>query len=203
MSPLPTYPLAFTCPVGRDWRAPSDEDCFNAWDRYAMPGHIRAQSLAVAEIATAIAMRGLDLGYAVHVATVRASALLHDLAKDYTIRWGGSHAQLGAAWAMELTGNPVLAQGIAHHVWWPFPLDVPAFLMPMAVIYADKRVRHTEIVSIEDRFSDLIVRYGHIAQSRENIRANLEQTVELERLLGQHLKVDLHACAFDRGRLVE
>ena len=34
-----------------------------------------------------------------------AAGLLHDLAKTYCIRHGGSHAQLGAAWVLEATGQ--------------------------------------------------------------------------------------------------
>ena len=45
------------------------------------------------------------LGFDVCPATVRASALLHDIAKTYCIRYGGSHAQLGAAWALSETHN--------------------------------------------------------------------------------------------------
>ena len=64
---------------------PSDEECFAWWDAYEMPEHIRQHSMLAAEVATAIARMGEAAGLPVCVQTVRASTLLHDLAKFYVI----------------------------------------------------------------------------------------------------------------------
>jgi len=186
-----------------DWRTPSDEECLGHWDRYDMPEHIRRHSLLVAEVATAMARRARELGADVCVQTVRASALLHDLAKAYTIAYGGNHNQIGAAWALELTGNPLVSHGIIHHVHWPFEPDVERHFLPLAVLYSDKRVRHDNLVSVRERFEDLLSRYGLTEDIAANIRRTLNDTLTLERLLNEYLKVDLNACAFDSGRLVQ
>ncbi len=138
----------------------------------------------------------------IHVPTVFASALLHDLAKMYSITHGGNHSQLGGAWAMALTGNPLLAQGVMHHVYWPFAMDVERFFVPLAVLYGDKRVSHDRIVRIEDRFGDLLERYGKTPAVRERIHTTNRQAKDIEDALSRLLEIDLNAHAFDRGRLV-
>jgi len=164
--------------------------------------HVREHSLAVADIATFLAVQAKELGMNVDIPTVRASALMHDIAKTYSIRHGGNHSQLGGAWTMELTGNPVIASGVTHHVYWPFELDITKYFTPLAVIYADKRVNHTTLVSIKQRFEDLVIRYGIPLGLRDKIKTTEDQALALEKLLCDILEVDLNECDFDSGRLV-
>ncbi|MEF2145180.1 MAG: HD domain-containing protein [Desulfovibrionaceae bacterium] len=168
-----------------------------------MPAHIRRHSHMVAQVSTHLAVLAEEAGLEVAPARVRASALLHDIAKAYTIDHGGNHSQLGASWVMDATGDPGLAQGVMHHVYWPFDLILPEFILPLAVIYGDKRVAHDRIVSLEDRFQDLMDRYGKTELIRERITATHEQAVAVERLFSETLKVDLSENTFDRGRLVD
>lgn len=168
-----------------------------------MPEHIRAHSELVAELAGILADRAVAVGFAVNPEWVRASGLLHDLAKSYTIRHGGNHAQLGGAWVLAETGNPVIAQGVMHHVYWPWHMDLEAWFLPLAIIYADKRVKHDHVVTLADRFDDLLERYGHTERIRERIRESHQQATTIERALETRLGIRLHASTIDRGRLVE
>ncbi len=181
---------------------PTDQQCLDFCRDYAMPEHIINHSLAVARVATCVAQKAVDAGLDEDVQSVRASALLHDLAKSYTIRYGGNHGQLGGAWVLALTRNPRIAMGVLHHVHWPFEMDVRRHFLPLTVSYADKRVQHDAIVSVEERFEDLIARYGDTRAIRGRIRATLEQARQLERALEELLEVDLNACSFDHGGLV-
>jgi hypothetical protein len=204
MAPLwPELPAPPERRPGPRWRVPTEAQCLGWWDRFGMPGHIRDHSRKVARVAGFVAEAGLRRGLVACVDTVHASALLHDLAKIYCIRHGGNHSQLGGAWAMALTGNPVLAQGVAHHVYWPFAVDLQRFFMPLAVLYADKRVSHDRIVPIEDRFGDLLDRYGKNPEIRERIHTTNRQAKDIEGALSRLLEIDLNAHDFDRGRLVE
>jgi putative nucleotidyltransferase with HDIG domain len=198
-STLPPPPPARTDP---GLFVPDDAECIRYWGLYAMLDNVAEHSRMVAEVATLLARRAVEMGLDVDVPTVRASALLHDLAKTYCIRHGGNHSQLGGAWVAELTGNPVIACGVTHHVYWPFALDVARYFTPLAVLYADKRVNHNRLVSIEKRFDDLIVRYGIPLNLQDTINETKEQALELEQLLCDTLEVDLNACDFDSGRLV-
>lgn len=181
---------------------PTEEECRALWEHFEMLPHIRDHSLAVACVAVFLAKRALEAGLGVNVGEVRAAALLHDLAKTYTIHYGGNHCQLGGAWVQELTGNPAVAQGVTHHVHWPGEIDVTRNFLPLAVIYSDKRVKHNRVVTLDERFSDLMERYGTTEHIRERIGRSFNQAREIERALSQAIGVDLHAHSFDCGGLV-
>lgn len=166
------------------WRVPSEARCVALWDRFEMPEHIRAHSRKVALVACQVAEAAIAKGIPACLDTVRASALLHDLAKAYCIKFGGNHSQLGGAWAMAVTGNPLLAQGVIHHVYWPFAVDLRRFLTPLAVLYGDKRVAHDQVVPIEQRFDDLLARYGKTEDIRERIHCTNRQAKNVEDALG-------------------
>ena len=194
----PAAPLA-----ARVSAVPSDAECRGLWDAFDMLPNVRAHSELVACIATALAEAAARAGLAVNVAEVRAAAMLHDLAKTYTIRYGGNHCQLGAAWVQDLTGNPTLSQGVLCHVSWPHPVDLRADFLPLALIYSDKRVKHNQIVTLEARFDDLLVRYGKTDYIRMRIHESFEQAEAIERALAETLGMDLHESTFGCGGVVE
>ena len=203
VSPLSALPfLPQLC--GKSGAAPGDAACFALWDKYAMLPNIRRHSLLVAHIATALARMAEALGLPVRAAQVRASALLHDIAKTYCVRYGGSHAQVGAAWTVAETGNYAVAQGVMLHVWWPWslPQGTDICALPFFVMYADKRVRHDACVTLEERYDDLLQRYGRTEEAREGIRAAYRQGKTIEDALAVLLGWSLHEDSFDSGRLV-
>ena len=200
--PLTRLPPLDFPPCGR--AAPSEEGCRALWDKYDMPEHIRAHSEQVARFSVILAELAAGRGCAVQVEEVRACGLLHDIAKSYTLRYGGSHAQLGAAWALAETGHAGIAQGILHHVYWPWPLrEETLCTLPILVLYADKRTRHADFVTLEERFADLEVRYGLHEQARQGIETSRRQAVSIERALSARLGMKLDAYTPDSGRLVK
>ncbi|GAB6113461.1 HD domain-containing protein [Desulfomicrobium salsuginis] len=189
---------------------PSDAECRVWWDEYGMYDHIKMHSELVAAVATSLAEMAADKGLGNpdglsrddFVQSVRAAGLLHDLGKTWSIVHGGNHSQLGAAWTMELTRNPRIAQGVVHHVHWPGELDAENFFLPLAVIYADKRVKHDKIVNLHERFEDLFARYGHTERSRALVRRAHDQGKAIEHLFSTILGEEIHEYPFDRRRLV-
>lgn len=176
--------------------APSEAQCEQWWDRFGMPEHIRVHSRQVARVACYVAEAAIERGLPVCLETVRASALLHDLAKAYCIVHGGSHSQLGGAWTVALTGNPLVAQGVTHHVYWPFPVDVERHFTPLAVLYGDKRVAHENIVPLEQRFDDLVSRYGTTPEIIDRIHETNRQGAEIEQAFARLLEIDLTCASF-------
>ncbi|HJD96367.1 HD domain-containing protein [Mailhella massiliensis] len=180
-------------PADPSWAVPDEMQCALLWDKYEVPPHIRDHCRAVAGVAVEIVSRAeergvIPAGRALSVPLARAAALLHDIAKNYTIRHGGSHAQLGAAWVREETGNPLLAQAVLFHVEWPWSGgemdDVrDPMRLPIIVAYADKRVRHTQVVSVKERFDDLLVRYGISADKMETIAVNYAHVQAVEQAI--------------------
>jgi len=195
----PGFPLADPPAVSF---VPTNAECLRLWDAYGMLPNVRAHSLMVGHMATSLAEGAKLAGLSVDVAAVRAAALLHDLAKTYTIRYGGNHCQLGGAWVQELTGNPAVAQGVVCHVYWPGVLDLRQYFLPLAIIYSDKRVKHNQIVSLEGRFDDLLVRYGKTAYIRARILQSFQQAAAIEKALAATLGMELHERTFGCRRLV-
>lgn len=184
---------------------PRREDCDALWERYAMLDNIRAHSEKVAAFALALALHAKERGLNVQPEAVLAAGLLHDLAKTYTIHHGGNHAQLGAAWVMRETGNGPIAQAVLAHVFWPWGEDADndALFMPLAILYADKRVMHDSYVQLDQRFEDLLVRYAVNDYVRTKIERSHEQGKRVEAALSRRMGVRLDEYIADSGRLVK
>ena len=171
-----------------------------------MPEHIRNHSKQVALFAGLLAERALhrEPGLALDVKDVRLCGLLHDIAKYYTLLHGGSHAQLGAAWLIAETGRRDLAQGVMHHVYWPWEIaNSEVCSLPLLVMYADKRTMHANFVTLPERFEDLLTRYGIDDYTRQRITVAHQQALELETALSARLGMELDAYTPDSGRLVK
>lgn len=204
-----TLPLAIAAKQAKGmFLVPREEDCHALWDKYHMLDNIREHSTGVAQVAAGMAELAQAQGVAVNREMAVAAGLLHDIAKTYTIRHKGNHAQLGAGWVMQETRNPVLANAVLHHVHWPWENRLEALVgddshfVTMAIIYADKRVMHHQFVSIEDRYADLLERYGTTEQIRKNIMASLAQGKYIEQAFSRRFGVHLNEYTLDSGRLV-
>ncbi len=187
-----------------DWSVPNREECFALWDKYSMPQHIRAHSLVVAGFATCVAQRLAAQGANVHVPSVLASGLLHDLGKFYTIKHGGSHGQIGGAWVVSETRNPHIAQGVVQHVRWPWNIDetIDVWLLSYCIIYSDKRVMHDRVVTPEERYVDLIERYGVTEDAKVRITSSHRQGQEIGAALSRRARMNFDEYTFDSGQLV-
>jgi len=203
--------LTFALAVKLNQRAgliPRPEDCRDLWDEYEMLPNIREHSLKVAVLALDLAQKARAVGMNVSEEATYAAGLLHDLGKTYSIHFGGSHAQTGASMVLRATRNPVIARAVLYHVDFPWndrmaecACDADYFVT-FAVFYADKRVRHDEYVPLEDRFADLIKRYGKNDYALERIQASRVQGKYVEAVLSERLGVSLDAYTPDYGRLV-
>lgn len=185
---------------------PRKEDCHALWDHYAMLDNIRAHSTLVADMACAIGHQARQKGLNVSVEALLAAGMLHDLGKTYTIAHGGSHAQLGASWVMRETRNGPIAQAVMFHVHWYWPeewLDDERLLLTAITLYADKRVKHDAFVGLDERFDDLLARYGVDDYVREKVAASHMQGKRVEAALSRRLGVELHEYTADSGRLVK
>ena len=187
---------------------PRVEDCMEMWQRYAMLDNIQEHSKKVGAFVKALAQAANARHIPIDEDLAFATGLLHDLGKTYCITHGGSHAQVGAAWAMAETRNALIAQGVLLHVHFPWEdklkecLQDNRFFLILAVIYADKRVRHDEYVSINERFADLRKRYGKSKEALDRIEVSRQQGLVIEQSLSQQLGIELDAYTPDYRRLV-
>jgi putative nucleotidyltransferase with HDIG domain len=183
---------------------PTQAECAALWNKYGMLPNIREHSSQVALVVAWLGGQLKARGVNVNRPLILAGALLHDIAKSYTIKYGGSHAQLGAGLVVRETGSHRLAQMVYHHVYWPWELDIEneAMLPSLLVLYADKRVKHDRIVTMEERFEDLMERYGVNETARAHIELSREQGLVIEKALCKRLGVGVDEYSFDCRRLV-
>lgn len=187
---------------------PRPEDCRMLWDKYEMMSHIRDHSSKVAVFMLALAKLANKAGLKINEDAAYAVGMLHDLGKTYCIQYKGSHAQVGATWVMRETRNAPISRAVLLHVHFPWEdlleetIRDTNFFLPIAVIYADKRVRHDEYVSIDERFVDLRARYGVSDYVLGRIEVSRQQGVTIEKALSKILGIDLNAYTPDYGRLV-
>lgn len=184
--------------------APDELVCKKLWDKYAMMAHIRRHSLLVAHVAATLAAWAAERGVNVDVEAVEAAGLLHDIAKTWCVRHGGSHAMIGASWTIQETRHYGIAQAVLLHVHWPWDLPKGAAIccLPIFVLYADKRVKHDKCVTLNERFDDLLTRYGKTQRAITGIHQSWEQARIIEAALSRQLQQDLNEHTFDCGRLV-
>jgi len=174
-------------------RIPESKTCYELLSRYGVPGHIieHSQKVALVTLYMWECLRDENLHF--DFGLLLSAALLHDIAKMESIRNGQDHAVLGAEW-IELEGYPEVAEIVLNHVILETDLDGPIVAKEI-IYYADKRVRHIEIVSVSDRLKDLRSRYGTDSVSM-GCMAELEAlTLAVEEKLFAPLKITPEAIS--------
>ncbi|MEW6218560.1 MAG: HD domain-containing protein [Thermodesulfobacteriota bacterium] len=154
--------------------------------RYRVPAHVVAHSQRVAQIGVLLAADLAAAGVALSVDLVEAGGLLHDIAKMIAMEDGGNHAVRGEDLLAKL-GYPEVGRLVGQHIlltdWQPGEDPNEAAL----VFYADKRVRHEEVVSLADRFVDLMARYGRTPEIRQRLDRMNQHTFALEETIFSRL----------------
>ncbi len=160
---------------------PSIDRCLSLMDEFAMLDNIREHSIMVARVADAV-LAGLNPRSVDESPPPRdlvvSGALLHDIAKTRCIKDHCDHCRIGSAICNDL-GYPEIAEIVLEHVILAdFPVDrykKGVFLAKEIVHYADKRVLHDQVVSLDTRLDYILDRYGnndpvHCTLIRKNFR---------------------------------
>jgi len=165
-------------------------------DSYAMLDNIRAHSLTVARVAEALLtgmaeskVNGTQLP---DTALVLAGALLHDIAKTICLNTQCDHARKGRDICQDL-GYPDIGEIVREHVVLKdFSTDrygQGIFFAKEIVYYADKRVRHDRVVSLDERMAYIIERYGNNDKQRHKV---IEENFQRCKTLEHHLFCHIH-----------
>ncbi|MFZ5452209.1 MAG: HD domain-containing protein [Thermodesulfobacteriota bacterium] len=150
---------------------PSKDDCLALMAAHGMLPNIREHSFQVNRVALALGKALAAAGCHLHLPLIEAGALLHDLGKTPCLKNGQKHAEWGATLLTEL-GYPEVAQIVKEHVYLASDPASPQPLRETEVVnYADKRVLHTRVVLLSERFADLMERYGRTPEARERLAA--------------------------------
>ncbi len=157
-------------------RIPSVDECLEIMEHHGMLFHIRSHSILVARVAAIMAEALNRKGWNLDIPSIVAGALLHDIAKTRSLQ-GGNHAEMGRKIVLEM-GYPEVARIVGSHV--DCGSEIPCTINEALLVnYADKRVQHDRVVSLKERFKDLLARYGKTPAKRTRFR---EMARNMERL---------------------
>ena len=165
-----------------------------------MLDNIRAHSIMVARVAQVLFQQLADSSKTTPSTLpsedlVLAGALLHDIAKTPCLKNHCDHARHGRDICLEL-GYPEVAKVVREHVnitdFSMTRYESGHFLATELVYYADKRVRHVEIVSIEERLEYILENYGNNDPQRYSlIKENFDKCRQLEASLFSNIGMNI------------
>jgi putative nucleotidyltransferase with HDIG domain len=159
---------------------PSWAECLELMDTHGMLPNIRKHSFRVMQVASFLGEAMAETGIGLSLPLVTAGALLHDLGKTPCLGTLNNHAEFGAV-ILEGLGYPHVAQVVREHVHlFTDIIDKRPVREAELVNYADKRVLHDQVVTLEARFADLKVRYGRTSEALARIKATETRSRALE-----------------------
>jgi putative nucleotidyltransferase with HDIG domain len=138
---------------------PSVQQCFALMTKYEMLENIKAHSIMVERIASLMAHGLQEAGEKLSLNLVTAGALLHDIAKTQSLKTKEDHSAKGSEICLQNHLDEIADIVAEHVVLKAFSRQGPV-LEKEIVYYADKRVNHDTIVTLEERLAYLVRQYG-------------------------------------------
>jgi uncharacterized protein len=179
---------------------PTREECLRLMGEYGMLENIVAHSLEVARVALFLSMELNKKGQRIDLGLVEAASLLHDLTKTECLKTKEDHAQTGSR-LLKKMGYERIGDVVAQHIWLCKEGDPSSVSEEEIVNYADKRVMHDRIVSLEERFNDLKERYGRIERAMNYLERLQKEIYGIENKIFYILQInpgDLQDLQLDR-----
>jgi len=167
--------------VPRD-SVPSVDQCYTLLQRYHVPDHIIHHSEMVCKVAVFLAYELNKQGENFSIPEVKAAALLHDITKMEGIEKRQDHARTGKELLHKL-GFKRIGEIVAEHITLQNGRSIRSLSEEELINYSDKRVMHTKVVTLKERFADLRQRYGFKDLDKKivkRIRTIESETYELE-----------------------
>ena len=141
---------------------PNRTTCLQMMDNYDMLPNIKDHSILVADLASIIGCELNKNGSELDLDLIEAAALLHDITKTESIKTGENHCKSGGKLLRNL-GYQRISEIVEQHV---LPDKIEGDVSEEEVVcYADKRILHDKIVSLDERFEYLLERYGENEES--------------------------------------
>ena len=163
-------------------KVPSVDQCYTLLNEYHVPDHIIQHSEMVCKVAVFLADKLNSQGENLSISEVRAAALLHDITKMEGIETHQDHAKTGKELLYKL-GFKRIGEIVAEHIKLQDGRNSSSISEEELINYSDKRVMHTQVVTLTERFADLRKRYGFKQLDKkivDRILALESKTYELE-----------------------
>lgn len=162
---------------------PSIANCLDLMDRYRMLDNIKKHSIMVATVGKTLARSLNKAGHDLSVDLVIAGALLHDIGKTTCLNTDNDHARKGEEICLA-HGMNTLAEIVAEHVILSEHSQRQVFTEKVIVYYADKRVNHDKIVSLDKRLEYILKNYGNNDPARHRgIMTNFRHCQAIEKTI--------------------
>ncbi len=172
-------------------RIPDINECYEIMGRYGMLPNIVEHSEQVMRVSMAI-LDDLKDETGVDRALVAAASLLHDITKTRSLETKERHDISGGALLREL-GFERIAWIVEQHVYFT-GFDPEGEIEEREIVYyADKRVMHSSVVTVDERVADLVRRYGTTPERTEMILKNKEMVLAIERKIARFMKGGIDA----------
>ncbi len=168
---------------------PSREECLSLMNEYGMLENIVSHSLKVAKVALFISVELRKKGQTIDLGLVEAASLLHDLTKTESLKTKDDHARTGCQ-VLKGIGYERVGDVVAQHIWLEKSADPSCVSEEEIVNYADKRVMHDQIVSLEERFKDLKTRYGMNQRAMDYLERLQKEIYGIENKIFLILQID-------------
>jgi len=113
---------------------------------------------------------------------IEAAALLHDITKMEGIETRQDHAETGRELLYKL-GFQMIGEIVAEHIKLQEGRNPRSLSEEEIINYSDKRVMHTRVVTLSERFTDLQKRYRFKGSDKNTIKRIItleSETYELE-----------------------
>ncbi len=198
-------------------KLPTHAECLTLLDQYRTPRHVVQHCLMVDRVALFLAKRLKKYGSTIDVETVDRAALLHDIlrvvnfegfdpkhfaqtiSKEDLALWraqktlySGVHHATAAKHELTKLGFKTLGTIVEAHRADAINGKVAKLdsLEKKVLYYSDKRVAHTEIVSVAQRFAEWGKRHEWNAQKLKEVAVEKKKVLELEQELMElsHMK---------------
>jgi putative nucleotidyltransferase with HDIG domain len=144
-----------------------------------MMDHIVDHSMQVCRVATFLADQLNSRHNHLNYDLIRAAALLHDITKTRSFETAEDHALTGGQFLAE-RGYPEVGDLVRQHVKLDEYPQSPVVNEVAILNYADKRVLHDQVVTLQVRLDYILERYGKVPKHRQRIRLLWQKTKELE-----------------------
>ena len=165
---------------------PTDRECFKIIRKLQMMDHIIDHSVMVSNVAVCLGLSIKKKWPGINIDLVRKAALLHDITKTRSFSTGEMHAQTGACLIADM-GYPEIGDIIRQHVMLDELSDTSPISESEIVNYADKRVLHDRVVSLDRRLAYIRDKYGSRPEFGRLIDKMWAGTLALEKKLFRSL----------------
>jgi uncharacterized protein len=159
---------------------PSKNVCFQHMCRMQMLENIVAHSIQVCRVGMCLVDHIKLQSSQINGQLVQAAALLHDITKTRSFETEENHALTGGQVLTDF-GYPQVGDLVRQHVYLDDYSEHQSISEAVIINYADKRVLHDRIVSLDERMRYIQERYGTRPEHKDRIQLLWKKTAAMER----------------------